>query len=73
MKLVIGFDEFQKQFGQFDHNLDVIAQIVEAMTDWLYDYLADQFPEWDIDTAFNMNECQWDFNNNEVHIDFMPT
>ena len=73
MKLVISFDEFQKEFGQFDSDLEHGAQVMETMTDCLYDCLADQFPYWDIEMAFNIGECQWDFDNNEVHIDFMPT
>ena len=73
MKLVISFDEFQKEFGQFDKDLDHGAQVMEAMTDWLIDYLENQFPEWNIETAFNINDAYWDFDNNEVHIDFIPT
>ena len=71
MKLVISFDEFQKEFGQFDKDLDHGAQVMEAMTDWLIDYLENQFPVWNIDVAFNIDKAYWDFDNSEVHIDLM--
>ncbi len=72
MKLVISFDEFQKPFGQIDPNLDANAQYMEAMTDFLIDYLEYQFPEWDIDVALNVEKADWDFENSEIHIPFMP-
>lgn len=71
MKLVISFDEFQKEFGQFDPDLDHNSQVMEAMTDWLIDFLEEQFPNWDIPIAFKLENAVWDFDNKEVHIDMV--
>ena len=71
MKLVISFDEFIKSVHNLDSELDLAAQYMEAATDNLIDYLEYQFPEWDIETAFNIDKAYWDFDNSEVHIDLM--
>lgn len=59
MKLTISIDEFKKEFGQFDSDLDHGAQVMEALTDMLCDFLEYQFPEWDLTNE--IEKAEWDF------------
>jgi hypothetical protein len=68
IKLVISFDEFEGVLGHLDPHLDAACQAMEAYNDWLCDYLENQFPDWDIELAFDFNNAEWDFDNTEVHI-----
>lgn len=61
MKLVVGFDELEN-FGSMDFS--VSQEFRDKMLD---QFFADQFPAWSPEMAFGARE--WDFINNEVHIE----
>lgn len=60
MKLVISFDEIGIP------NPELIDE--ESAFDMVIDFLENQFPNWDSDMAFDFNNADWDFTNNEIHI-----
>lgn len=61
MKLVVGFDELEN-FG--DMRGDVSQEFRDKMLD---QFLQDQFPAWSPEIAFGKRN--WDFDNDEVHIE----
>lgn len=61
MKLVVCFDELEN-FGSMDFS--VSQEFREKMLD---QFLQDQFPAWSPEIAFGKRD--WDFENNEVHIE----
>lgn len=59
MKLVISFDEME---------IDQIVMDDEACYDKLIQFLENQFPEWDIETVFDIDNIDFDYINGEAHI-----
>ncbi len=59
MKLVISFDEL---------NITENTSIGDAI-DNIYDFLQNQFPEWDYSEVFDVENMVIDFDNEECHID----
>lgn len=59
MKLVIGFDVM---------GIDPIVMDSEAAFDKIIDFLENQFPEWDYQEAFDIDNTDFDWINHEAHI-----
>jgi hypothetical protein len=60
MKLVISLDECGLN--------NVIVENTEAAVDMVYDFLGNQFPEWNIDEVFDLDNAEFDYTNCECHI-----